>query len=93
MLRLPEGRATDLGKVLRAAAELSDEEPESTDVILISDCMPTKGTTTFGGLADLARAIPSLYVWFTDERSAAIRFFDGDAPSRPVPVVGAAVGG
>ena len=78
VLRLPEGRATDLGKVFRAAAELADEEPESTDVILISDCMPTKGTTTFGALADLARAIPSLYVCFTDERSAAIRFFDGD---------------
>ncbi len=78
VLRLPEGRATDLGKVFRAAAELSDAQPDSTDVILISDCMPTKGTTTFLGLADLARAIPSLYVCFTDERSAAIRFFHAD---------------
>ncbi|MGH9244897.1 MAG: AAA family ATPase [Acidimicrobiales bacterium] len=77
ILRLPEGRATDLGKVFRAATELSEEQPDSTDVILISDCMPTKGTTTFQGLAALVGRIPSLYICFTDERSAAIRFFHG----------------
>jgi magnesium chelatase subunit D len=77
ILRLPEGRATDLGKVLRAAAQLSQRLPEATDVVLISDCMPTTGVTTFQGLRLLAASVPSLYVCFTDERSAAIRMFNG----------------
>ncbi|HYU50649.1 MAG TPA: VWA domain-containing protein [Candidatus Limnocylindria bacterium] len=77
ILRLPEGRATDLGAVFRAAAELSGRLPEATDVVLISDCMPTQGVTTFQGLATLARQVPSLYVCFTDER-AAIRMFHGE---------------
>src|SRR6266536_1865161 len=55
ILRLPEGRATDLGAVFGAAAELSERLPEATDVVLISDCMPTRGVTTFQGLASLAR--------------------------------------
>jgi MoxR-like ATPase len=78
ILRLPEGRATDLGKVFRAAADLSEHLPEATDVILISDCMPTRGVKTFQGLARLAAGIPSLYICFTDERSAAIRMFHGE---------------
>jgi MoxR-like ATPase len=78
ILRLPEGRATDLGAVFRAAAELSERLPEATDVVLISDCMPTRGVTTFQGLASLARQVPSLYVCFTDERAAAIRLFHGE---------------
>jgi MoxR-like ATPase len=78
ILRLPEGRATDLGAVFRAAAELSERLPEATDVVLISDCMPTRGVTTFQGLASLARQVPSLYVCFTDERAAAIRMFHGE---------------
>ncbi len=78
VLRLPEGRATDLGKVFRAAADASDRLPEATDVILISDCMPTKGTKTFDGLARLAARIPSLYICFADERSAAIHFYQGE---------------
>lgn len=78
ILRLPEGRATDLGKVLRVAAELADDQSDNTDVILISDCMPTKGTTSFQGLARLVRDIPAVYICFTDERSAAIQFFHGD---------------
>ncbi|MGH9243769.1 MAG: vWA domain-containing protein [Acidimicrobiales bacterium] len=77
ILRLPEGRATDLGQVFAAATVLAAERPESTDVVLISDCMPTKGTTTFEGLAELARRIPSLYICFTDEQSAAIQVFHG----------------
>jgi MoxR-like ATPase/Mg-chelatase subunit ChlD len=77
ILRLPEGRATDLGTVFRAAAELSERLPEATDVVLISDCMPTRGVTTFQGLASLARQVPSLYVCFTDERAPAIRMFHG----------------
>jgi MoxR-like ATPase len=77
ILRLPEGRATDLGSVLRTAARLSERLPEATDVVLISDCMPTKGVTTFNGLREVTAAVPSLYVCFTDERSAAIQMFDG----------------
>lgn len=78
ILRLPEGRATDLGKALGAAAQLSERLPEAMDVILISDCMPTQGVTTFQGLSALAREVPSLYICFTDERSAAIRIFHGE---------------
>ena len=47
ILRLPEGRATDLGAALRAAAEAAEALPDATDVILISDCMPTRGLKTF----------------------------------------------
>jgi uncharacterized protein (DUF58 family) len=78
ILRLPEGRATDLGKALAAARELAGELPDATDTILISDCMPTRGATTFEALARLARQIPSLYVCFIDELSPAIRIFGGD---------------
>jgi MoxR-like ATPase len=74
VLRLPEGRATDLGKVLLAAAETAGE---ATDVILISDCMPTRGVKTYAGLADLAARVPSLYIAFADERVAAIQMFGG----------------
>jgi MoxR-like ATPase len=78
VLRLPEGRATDLGKVFQAAAEASDRLPEATDVILISDCMPTRGVKTFTGLARLAARIPSLYICFADERGPAISFYHGE---------------
>lgn len=78
ILRLPEGRATDLGKALAAAAELVGDQLEATDAILISDCMPTRGATTFPPLARLAERIPSLYICFVDERSPAIRIFHGD---------------
>jgi hypothetical protein len=75
VLRLPEGRATDLGAVLQAAAEASDRLPGATDVILISDCMPTKGIKTYAGLARLAARVPSLYIAFADERGAAIEVY------------------
>ena len=75
ILRLPEGRATDLGKVLRAAAELADALPEATDAILISDCMPTRGATTFPALHELTARVPSLYICLTEEASPAIRMF------------------
>jgi hypothetical protein len=78
ILRLPEGRATDLGLAMAAAAELSERLPEATDVVLISDCMPTRGVRTFPGLAALAARVPSLYVCFTDERSSAIQMFHGE---------------
>jgi MoxR-like ATPase len=77
VLRLPEGRATDIGQVLQAAAEASDRMPGATDVILISDCMPTKGIKTYDGLARLAARVPSLYIAFADERGAAIQVFGG----------------
>jgi MoxR-like ATPase/Mg-chelatase subunit ChlD len=75
ILRLPEGRATDLGRVLRAAAELADALPEATDAILISDCMPTRGATTFPALHELTGRVPSLYICLTEEASPAIRMF------------------
>jgi MoxR-like ATPase len=75
VLRLPEGRATDLGKALLAAAETATE---AADVILISDCMPTQGVKTFAGLARLAARVPSLFIAFADERGAAIQMY-GDA--------------
>lgn len=77
ILRLPEGRSTDLGRALATAAELADALPEATDVVLISDCMPTRGTTSFRGIADIVRQLPSLFICFTDERSAAIRMWGG----------------
>ena len=77
ILRLPEGRATDLGKALAAAHELAGELPDATDTLLISDCTPTRGATTFAPLARLAGRIPSLYVCFIDEASPAIRIFHG----------------
>ena len=78
ILRLPEGRATDLGKALAAAAALAGELPEATDAILISDCMPTRGATTFAPLAHRAARIASLYICFIDERDPAIRIFHGE---------------
>jgi MoxR-like ATPase/Mg-chelatase subunit ChlD len=77
ILRLPEGRSTDLGKALAIAAEQADALPEATDIVLISDCMPTRGTTSFRGIADIVRQLHSLYICFTDERSAAIRMWGG----------------
>jgi hypothetical protein len=78
ILRLPEGRATDLGIAFGVAAQLSERLPEATDVVLISDCMPTQGERTFKGLAGLVKQVPSLYICFTDERSAAIKLFHGE---------------
>ena len=40
--------------------------------------LPTRGVTTFQGLKALAKEVPSLYICFTDERSAAIRIFHGE---------------
>jgi Mg-chelatase subunit ChlD len=78
VLRLPEGRATDLGKVLESAAAATDRLPDATDVVLISDCMPTRGVKSFAGLARIAARIPSLYICFADDRGAAIELFGGE---------------
>lgn len=61
LLHLPEGRSTDLSQALAYAARLSDQE-EGLEVILISDCMPTRGEKTFAPLARRARRIPELYI-------------------------------
>jgi MoxR-like ATPase len=78
VLRLPEGRATDLGSAFEAAAAATDRLPDATDVVLISDCMPTRGVKSFAGLARLAARIPSLYICYADERGAAIELFGGE---------------
>ena len=79
ILRLPEGRFTDLGAALAAAAERAEALPDATDVVLISDCMPTRGVLTFEGLAELARQIPSLYVCYTYEPVSATQLCGGRA--------------
>jgi hypothetical protein len=76
ILRLPEGRSTDLSRALGAAAQFAEQQPQPTEVILISDCMPTRGNTSFGALQSAARAVPSLHVCYMDEQLPAIRFFD-----------------
>ena len=47
-------------------------------MILISDCMPTKGVKTYAGLARLAARVPSLYIAFADDHGAAIQVFGGE---------------
>lgn len=61
LLHLPEGRSTDLGAALRVAAALSDGELPLT-VLLVSDCMPTRGIKTAAGLGALAEQVPGLHV-------------------------------
>jgi len=78
ILRLPEGRATDLSRAFLKAAELVGEGPEATDCILISDCMPTRGDTSYDGLRRLAQRIPALYVAYVEERGSAIELFGAD---------------
>lgn len=75
ILRLPEGRATDLSRALLAAGELTGGREEVTDCILISDCMPTRGDASYAGLHRLAQRIGSLYVAYVEERGAAIELF------------------
>jgi MoxR-like ATPase/Mg-chelatase subunit ChlD len=81
LLRLPEGRSTDLGQVFRKALELS-ANGTPTDCIVISDLMPTKGLTTFAALKKLVTPIPSLYLCYMEEQEAAIELFAGkEAPN------------
>lgn len=75
ILRLPEGRATDLSRAFLETEELVGERAQETDCILISDCMPTRGDTTYAGLQRLAQRIGSLYVAYVEERGAAIELF------------------
>jgi Mg-chelatase subunit ChlD len=82
LLRLPEGRATDLSRAFRLAAEVCGSRPSgnATDCILISDCMPTRGDATYAGLERLAQAIGSLYVAYVEEAGAAIELFSPNGP-------------
>ena len=82
VLRLPEGRATDLSRAFRVAAEVCGARPSAnaTDCILISDCMPTRGDATYAGLERLARAIGSLYVAYVEEAGAALELFSPGGP-------------
>jgi hypothetical protein len=76
ILRLPEGRATDLSGAFSLAAELcGGRTAMPVDSILISDCMPTRGDATYAGLARLAQSIGSLYVAYVEEDGAAIELF------------------
>ena len=77
LLRLPEGRATDLSRAFRLAAELCAARSggNPSDCILISDCMPTRGDATYAGLERLAQALSSLYVAYVEEDAAAIELF------------------
>jgi MoxR-like ATPase len=82
VLRLPEGRATDLSRAFRLAADLCGARPagHTTDCILISDCMPTRGDATYAGLERLAQAIGPLYVAYVEEAGAAIELFSPNGP-------------
>ncbi|HZD64585.1 MAG TPA: VWA domain-containing protein, partial [Acidimicrobiales bacterium] len=80
ILRLPEGKATDLAAALRVATEITGALPGASESVLISDCMPTRGTTGFEGLAALARRVPSLHICYIDEPLPAIQLF-GSGPA------------
>lgn len=71
ILLLPEGKATDLSQALRAAIEGTGDLP-AAQVILISDCMPTRGMTGFRELAGLAAQVPSLHICYLDDRQPVI---------------------
>lgn len=71
ILLLPEGKATDLSRALRAAIERTSDLP-AAQTILISDCMPTRGMTGFRELAGLAARVPSLHICYLDDRQPVI---------------------
>lgn len=61
ILHLPEGRSTDLSRALRYAIELADKDAEM-EIVLVSDCMPTRGEKTFDSLARYIQQIPKLFI-------------------------------
>lgn len=79
ILRLPEGKATDLSRALHAATEITGDLPGASQTILISDCMPTRGATTFQELARLARRVPSLHICYVDDQVPVIQLFGSEA--------------
>lgn len=68
IMHLPEGRSTDLSAVLRFASQLLDEY-ESTEIILVSDCMPTRGEKMFSSLNRIVQKIPSLHICYVSSVS------------------------
>lgn len=61
LLHLPEGRSTDLSAALRYARTQADRFSD-LEVLLISDCVPTRGERDFHRLARLAKGVPGLYI-------------------------------
>lgn len=61
LLHLPEGRSTDLSAALRYGRTLGDRFSD-LEVLLISDCVPTRGERDFHKLARLAKGVPKLYI-------------------------------
>ncbi|HLI37949.1 MAG TPA: AAA family ATPase [Streptosporangiaceae bacterium] len=71
ILLLPEGRATDLSRALRAAIDRTGDLP-AAQTVLVSDCMPTRGMTRFGDLAGLAERVGSLHICYIDDGQPVI---------------------
>ena len=86
ILLLPEGKATDLSQALRAAIEGTGDLP-AAQVILISDCMPTRGMTGFRELAGLAAQVPSLRSAPLDDRQPVVELTVARDPAEPLRVV------
>ncbi len=78
ILLLPEGKATDLSRALRAAIDRTHDLP-SAQTVLISDCMPTRGMTGFQELAGLAARVPSLHICFLDDHQPVIEMHEPQA--------------
>lgn len=78
ILLLPEGKATDLSRALRAAIDRTHDLP-SAQTVLISDCMPTRGMTGFQELAGLAARVPSLHICFLDDHQPVIEMHESQA--------------
>ncbi|MGH8919694.1 MAG: AAA family ATPase, partial [Actinomycetes bacterium] len=78
ILLLPEGKATDLSQAFQAAVERTDDLP-AAQTVLISDCMPTRGTTGFRELAGLAARVPSLHICYLDDRQPVIELHGSGA--------------
>ncbi|MEB3103597.1 AAA family ATPase [Ferviditalea candida] len=70
IMHLPEGRSTDLSAVLLFASQLLDEY-EATEMILVSDCMPTRGEKMFASLNRLVQKIPSLHICYVGSQSGS----------------------
>lgn len=74
ILLLPEGRATDLSLALRGAVDRT-ADLAAAQTVLVSDCMPTRGATTFSELAALTARVPSLQVCYLDDGQPVIELY------------------
>ncbi|TGA99893.1 VWA domain-containing protein [Sporolactobacillus shoreae] len=69
IFHLPEGRSTDLSGALQFALQLlDDEDSDAADVILVSDCMPTRGEKNFRNLNKIVQKIPNLYICYMNSK-------------------------